>query len=63
MNNDVAEGKWKEMKGKIREQYGKLTDDEIQEVKGSSEKLSGKLQSKYGYAKDEADRKANDMFQ
>lgn len=62
MNKDIAEGKWKEMKGKIREQYGKLSDDEIQEAKGSSEKLSGKLQSKYGFAKDEADKKANELF-
>lgn len=62
MNSDITEGKWKEMKGRIREQYGKLTDDEIEEAKGSSEKLSGKLQSKYGFAKDEADKKANDLF-
>lgn len=62
MNKDIAEGKWKEVKGRIREQYGKLTDDEIQEAKGSTEKLSGKLQSKYGLAKDEADKKITELF-
>ena len=62
MNKDIAEGKWKEMKGRVREQYGKLTDDELTEIKGNSEKLSGKLQAKYGFAKDEADKKVNELF-
>jgi len=62
MNKDIAEGKWNEMSGKIKEQYGKLTDNDLREAEGNSEKLSGKLQAKYGFAKDEADKKVNDLF-
>ena len=62
MNNDRIEGNWEELKGKVKEQYGKLTDDEITEVKGNSQKLAGKLQAKYGYAKEEAEERANKIF-
>ena len=62
MNNDRIEGNWEELKGKVKEQYGKLTHDEITEVKGNSQKLAGKLQAKYGYAKEEAEERANKIF-
>lgn len=61
MNADILKGKWKEIKGGIREQWGELTDDEIDQVQGREEQLLGLLQTKYGYAKDEA-RKEYENF-
>ncbi len=54
MNNDVLKGKWMQMKGEVRRQWGKLTDDDVTQIEGSSEKLIGKLQERYGYAQDQA---------
>jgi uncharacterized protein YjbJ (UPF0337 family) len=54
MNKDIIKGHWKEIKGKVKAQWGKLTDDEIGEMKGNAEELEGVLQKKYGYAKDKA---------
>ena len=54
MNNDVLQGKWTQLKGEVRRQWGKLTDDDIAQIQGNSEKLVGKLQERYGYAKDKA---------
>jgi len=47
---NIIEGKWKELKGHAREQWGKLTDDELEEVGGKKDRLVGKLQQKYGYS-------------
>ena len=55
MNEDVLEGKWHELKGGVKEKWGKLTDDDITTVNGKAEKLVGLLQTKYGYSKDKAD--------
>ena len=46
----------KDKKGKVKEQWGKLTDDDLTTIAGKKDQLSGKLQERYGYAKDEADR-------
>ena len=56
MNWDRIEGNWKEFKGKIQTQWGKLTDDDLNFVKGKREELAGRLQQRYGYAKDQADK-------
>lgn len=61
MNNDQAAGMWKQVRGKIKEQWGKLTDDEIDQLQGKSDQLAGKLQEKYGLARDEAERQARDF--
>lgn len=61
MNNDRVAGNWKQMKGKIKEQWGKLTDDEIDQLEGKSEQLAGKLQERYGMARDEAEKQAKDF--
>ena len=61
MNNDRIAGNWKQMKGKIKEQWGKLTDDEIDQLEGRGEQLAGKLQERYGMAQDEAERAASDF--
>ncbi|BFM06329.1 CsbD family protein [Halioxenophilus aromaticivorans] len=54
MNSDIAEGKWKQLKGEVRKQWGKLTDDELDEIAGNREKFEGKMQERYGKSKDEA---------
>lgn len=60
MNWDQIEGRWTEMKGKARASWGELTDDELDQINGKREQLVGKLQQKYGLAKDEAERKADE---
>ena len=55
MNEDILKGKWKEIKGSIKEQWGNLTDNDLTEIEGQQEKLVGLLQSKYGYSKDKAE--------
>jgi uncharacterized protein YjbJ (UPF0337 family) len=55
MNWDQIEGNWKQFKGKVREKWGKLTDDDIQVIGGKKDKLIGKLQEKYGIAQEEAE--------
>ena len=60
MNKDTLQGDWKIMKGKVKEKWGKLTDDDITEINGKKEQLIGKLQKKYGYAKDMAEDKINE---
>ena len=56
MNNDIVAGKWTQLKGRIREKWGELTDDDFDVVQGNAEYLSGKLQERYGWAKDRAER-------
>jgi uncharacterized protein YjbJ (UPF0337 family) len=53
---DRVEGNWKEFKGKAKQQWGKLTDDDLTVVEGKREELSGLLQQRYGYAKDKAEK-------
>ncbi|HEY6514904.1 MAG TPA: CsbD family protein [Steroidobacteraceae bacterium] len=60
-NSDRTAGQWKQIKGSIKEQWGKLTDDEITQLEGNSEKLAGKLQERYGLAREEAERQAKDF--
>ena len=54
MNWDRIEGNWKQFKGKAKEQWGKLTDDDLDVVEGKRDQLAGRLQERYGYAKDQA---------
>jgi uncharacterized protein YjbJ (UPF0337 family) len=56
MDVDVLKGKWKEIKGGVKEKWGKLTDDDLTRVEGNKEELLGLLQQKYGYAKDKAEQ-------
>ena len=62
---DRIAGNWKQLRGEVQKQWGKLTDDELDVIAGEREKLAGKIQEKYGIAKDEANRKidawANDL--
>ena len=60
MNWDRIEGNWKQAKGKVKEQWGKLTDDQLDVIGGRREQLLGVLQESYGIAKDEAERQIRD---
>lgn len=57
---DRIEGKWKQLRGDIRTKWGELTDDEIDVIAGKRDKFVGKIQEKYGIAKDEAERQVNE---
>jgi uncharacterized protein YjbJ (UPF0337 family) len=59
MNRDIAEGKWKQVKGVLRDKWGKLTDDDFDQVGGKRDRLVGKIQERYGYAKDRAEREVD----
>ena len=59
MNWDQVEGKWKQSKGKFREQWGKLTDDDLTVISGKRDQLVGRLQERYGIAREEAERQAD----
>ncbi|MEG3755709.1 CsbD family protein [Psychromonas arctica] len=54
MNNDIIKGKWKQVSGTLKEKWGKLTDDDLQEINGDLEIFQGKMLEKYGMEKDEA---------
>jgi uncharacterized protein YjbJ (UPF0337 family) len=56
MNSNQLEGQWKEIKGELKSWWGKLTDDDIEQIAGSKDKLIGVVQQKYGYLYDEAQR-------
>jgi uncharacterized protein YjbJ (UPF0337 family) len=56
MNEDRVKGNWKQLKGKMKEQWGKLTNDDLDVLEGKDEMLVGKLQERYGIARDEAER-------
>ena len=62
MNTDVLEGKWKQIRGEIRETWGELTDSELDQIAGKRDKLAGTLQEKYGWSRDEAERQIDDFL-
>lgn len=59
MNTDILKGKWHQVKGQARVQWGKLTDDDLAQVEGESEKLIGLLQERYGYNRQKAQDEVN----
>ena len=59
MNWDRIEGNWKEFKGKVKQQWGDLTDDDMTVIEGNRDQLEGRLQERYGYAKDKARQEVN----
>lgn len=60
--DDVLKGSWKQLKGRVKEQWGDLTDDEITEIEGSREALIGKIQTKYGRTRMEAENEVADWL-
>jgi uncharacterized protein YjbJ (UPF0337 family) len=62
MNENILEGKWKQLRGSIRERWGELTDDELDQIAGKRDKLAGLLQERYGYTQMEVDRQIDDFL-
>jgi uncharacterized protein YjbJ (UPF0337 family) len=62
MNTDVLKGKWLQVKGEIKSQWGKLTDDDLDRIEGDAEKLVGRVQERYGYARDQAQREVDSFL-
>ena len=60
MNWDQRKGQWHQVKGSIRVKWGDLTDDEVEQLDGNREKMVGKIQEKYGIAKEEAEKQVDD---
>ena len=56
MNEDQIKGNWKQFKGKVKEKWGKLTDDDLDVIEGREDQLVGKLQERYGIARQEAEK-------
>ena len=61
MNCDQIKGKWKQAKGQAQQKWGKLTDDDLDVIDGKREELVGKVQERYGIAKDEAEKQVSDF--
>jgi uncharacterized protein YjbJ (UPF0337 family) len=59
MNSDQAKGKWKQLKGSVKERWGKLTDDDIDVINGQQDQLVGKIQEAYGIAREEAQKQVD----
>lgn len=59
MNRDTLEGQWKAVRGRVREHWGKLTDDDIEEINGRAEVLEGKIQERYGKGREDASREVD----
>ncbi|QHM97287.1 CsbD family protein [Kosakonia sacchari] len=60
MNKDEVGGNWKQFKGTVKEKWGKLTDDDMTIIEGKRDQLVGKIQERYGYAKDQAEKEVTD---
>jgi len=62
MDRDRLEGNWKQMRGKVKERWGELTDDDLTAINGRRDQLEGKIQERYGYAKSQARREIEDCL-
>jgi uncharacterized protein YjbJ (UPF0337 family) len=62
MNWDQIEGKWKQLRGSAKKQWGKLTDDDLEQIAGMRDDLVGKLQERYGIAREDAQKKADEWM-
>ncbi len=60
MNNDRIEGNWKQFKGKVQEQWGKLTNDDLDVIEGRREQLLGRIQERHGITRDAAEQQVSD---
>ncbi len=62
MNSDELQGKWKQLKGSVRQQFGRLTDNDVEMIAGQRDRLIGKLQERYGYLREEAQKKTDEWL-
>lgn len=60
MNKDILEGKWEQLKGSLQKNWGKLTNDDLDIIKGDAKMLAGRLQERYGMTKEEAEKAIKD---
>lgn len=60
MNKNIIEGKWKQLVGEAKTQWGKLTDDQLDQIAGNRDKLVGQIQENYGIARDEAEKQVSE---
>jgi len=61
VNQDILEGKWKQVKGQVRQQWGRLTDNQLDRINGRSEELVGLLQESYGYTQAQAQKEVDEF--
>jgi len=61
VNQDILEGKWKQFRGKVKQQWGKLTDDQLDQISGRTEEMVGLLQEHYGYSVARAQKEVDDF--
>jgi uncharacterized protein YjbJ (UPF0337 family) len=59
MNKDVLQGKWKQVRGKVKQQWGRLTDDQLDQISGYYDELTGLIQDKYGYTREKAQQEVD----
>lgn len=62
MNEDILKGKWKQVRGDVQKAWGKLTDDDLDQIEGDSKKLAGKVQERYGWSKEKAEEEVDKFF-
>jgi uncharacterized protein YjbJ (UPF0337 family) len=63
LNQDVLSGKWKQMRGQVKQWWGKITDDDLDRIDGAMDKLAGALQERYGWERDQAEREMKKRFE
>ena len=59
INKDILQGKWKQARGKVKQQWGRLTDDELDQISGYYDELAGLIQERYGYSREKAEQEVN----
>jgi uncharacterized protein YjbJ (UPF0337 family) len=62
MNEDILKGQWKQLQGKVREQWGELTDDDVAQIKGRMDVLRGKIQEHYGRTREQAEEEVDNWL-
>ena len=62
MNRDTLKGQWKQARGEVKRRWGKLTDDELDQAEGNFDKLVGRIQERYGYQKEQAEREVDQFL-
>jgi uncharacterized protein YjbJ (UPF0337 family) len=62
MNQEILKGKWLQVKGDVRSWWGKMTDDDVDQIQGDTERFVGKLQERYGYGREQAELELNNFL-
>lgn len=62
MNSDILKGKWNQLKGNVKQQWGNLTDNDVARIEGNYDEFVGVLQERYGYTRERAEREVNDYL-